>query len=704
MKICKIIVFIVLGVTHIAQAEEIQLCQTDIYQNRTEPFFETGKEITVDQLTSAITHLNKVSRAIECKKDNSLFKLESSYKSVITNLEKEIETKESSIKKLEGNSAKLMEELLDSPTQEKAEEIKGVRQTIAEQEMQMAGLKDKKSSTKQSLDALNTSVNKTKVKLNKLCLINNELNKENKVKCLTALHTELTRERENLVEFISDVKKLESISNVVLADLNSIEKLMPAKIDLEKSPSPKEILDKFIDDSGVMNANAKVIKDILDQRSTQIAIFRQKLKVLQRNTNIAIEMLKAPTMSCSVVSEVQKKTGFFSNSLDPNINEIKEKLTQVEKEIKKKDIEADNTLNKEFTALNEEYNSLVTLKIAYNNLSTSDIEFCEKLPQLEDTVKTTLNKTYDDSWFQNKNLEVEIDDIDQLLRELNGIITNPNSDPVETRAKRTNFMQHSQRFFAKYNATARFNVGLGLTMFSTPKLMYNSSNDILLEELLGPDSPSLSVEINEMLPDVQDLSPSIVITMAYLDLNLTIPNIDESYQTILPIQSISVEGPPPEDGQPALEPTIYLAKSTIDWRHKVDFDANLNIKVLGFLRENYERIPWFNKRGWFKDKIANFDLNFTRGRTHIELEQTINSELRQTTDSTVKYADLASFGSISNSNSINDTHSYKGWSFSYYVADQLKLDIYKKWYGKPPEGLKLIDDKVWGVTFSYLFF
>lgn len=677
-------------------------CKSNKYTVFTSTFLKKGNKPETKQIQALIVHLNGNQRHQTCLIDDSSFLLEAKLQKKIADKKQTILDHENKIKLNKENNSKLSEDIIsDHKTAEaKVKEIKNSRKKIKDLENTNTNLQAEVTELTDYLVAPQKQTNKLSNTLTSLCLDDQGLVKSNTEECFNKLITQLKIEQGDLAKHLQDYKKIAIASALIEADILVLEAHLPKSVKLEDSPSRQEIIDQLLKDKK-LNANASLVMDLLDQRSAQIALFKNKLTILQRNTNLALEIFKESPYYCSVPDEIEAEmswTLYF---------DIDEKLEDIQGQLDEKAVKYDNatsgseskeSLKNQLVALNSDYKRVNTLKTINDNMSTSDKAFCESLKPLAKSIKTTLNKSYDDTWFQNKNLEREVDDISALLDELNTILNGSESNEVVKRAKRINFVQHSQKFFDKYNDTARFNVGVGVTIFNAPILTYSEDKSVHLAEILGPSATDSVLKITQQVPDAQKLTPNIVFTLPYLDLNLAFPNVNESYQTAAPIQQVQVTK---TSGEPAVtETTNYLQKSTIDWKYKVDFDASINFKVLSFTRDLCQSY-WCEVPKLF----SNADIGIAWGRTHLELEHNLTSELREVTSTSMIFSELVASGTVTSAGKIDSTIEYKAVSFTYHVADQLKLDIYKKWYGKAPVNLDVdSNDDVWGVTFSYLYF
>ena len=87
---------------------------------------------------------------------------------------------------------------------------------------------------------------------------------------------------------IADLNTLNKIKyDYAKSDLNMVESLSGTD-ELEKAPRSTAILQKYVRDNNLFGNDTNIVIDILDTKSAEIAIFRQKIKVLERNSRVLL--------------------------------------------------------------------------------------------------------------------------------------------------------------------------------------------------------------------------------------------------------------------------------------------------------------------------------------------------------------------------------------------------------------------------------
>lgn len=418
-------------------------------------------------------------------------------------------------------------------------------------------------------------------------------------------------------------------SKLAASDLKIIENLFNPKEDLEKSPSSILLLKNQITDSNFFGGNTNVLLDILSTKSAEIAIFRQKIKVLERNSRILLN-----------------KIGFGKECWDK----------YVENKIK------------------------------------GDI--CYRTTDLYQELNRTLELSYDDSWFENRNIESDIKHIESLAEKLNKLMpmTSTNTSTVQ----QLNYLNHANEYFAKYNGTGRYNIGLGAALFNSPDIVSPVDYTLDLSQFTAStlDSQTLQDELN--IPSGKKLSPVIVATMPWFDVTLTLPAYSRNSTFISDIQNWEL---PIVDDQTQHR---FLSRTTIESHTQIDYDLNLTLKIFNFLRD----ICTYDCYLGNLIKNKNIDLAIGVGTTDMQLTKTYHTDIREQINANGGFAQLASLHEIDEIEKIDHSLPYAYFGVHYYMADQIRLEGYwKRYRSEYKEGtIQLTSKDTWGISIAYLFF
>lgn len=637
---------------------------------RKKSFFIFDQPIDKKLLSAQITQLGKVQVYQDCKDSDSTYVLVQKLKQEKEALEKQKTEKELSIKQLKDKGG-------DTTALEA--ELKLVDEKLTPKTQEYIKYKDKLNTWEVGTSVICELKSKAEVPL-----------AENDKDCLNLLITKLTSEKElypikiELDENSTDAQKADAkkteernkeINGFIDYELTVIKQTLPAT-KLEQSPS-KELMLSAIKNSGVISNNTKVAIDILNSRSAEIALFRQKLKVLQRNTNILIEKM-GDIKNCAAVEYHDEHTPFL---FDFSIYVRAQTQEEIKKE-QEKEKEAQEQQNR------------------YLELTRAEKQICHQYTELEELIEQTLVHSYDDSWFQNKNLEKEILDIESLMNELDGLtsLNTPSEQLKATPAKRLNFLQHSSAFFEKYNKSGRFNIGMGVSMFKAPGTIYTKRVPYDIQPFMQTSVPKQDIELKSEMPDVQELSPYVLIKTSLIDIGITFPGYRETFETVDGIKRWAEVG--------AQEPS-FLTQTTTQWNYEVDFDVKADLKLISALKTcNFNIWLCTDVKRYFRNRAPNLDVGITFiAVTDFQLTQTFTTDIRAQGDDALSFNQLANSYITTSTQTTNTSLRYHGISFVYYMADQLRLEgSWKRYQSSSRDELSLQRKSSWGMNFTYLFF
>lgn len=409
-----------------------------------------------------------------------------------------------------------------------------------------------------------------------------------------------------------------------ISDLRMVERLLPTE-NLEESPSSIGILKNKIRESD-FGPNTNVLLDILDAKSAEIAIFRQKIKVLERNTRVLISQIDIQQEECNNYKGEKKKVCLLANNLTFKLNR-------------------------------------------------------------------TLELSYDDSWFENKNIENDIKDIESLLVKLNEIEKSGNVSEV----KRINFLNHANQYITKYNGTGRFNIGLGLALFNAPEIINPINFTVNLSEFTSSSIDPQLIQDEFSIPSGKKLSPVIVATMPWVDATLTLPSYSKNSTYISGINTWPL---PLKDEQTQRG---FLSRTTIDSHYEIDYDINMTVKVFSILQE-FCPVSCFWVNNKIKDKKIELALGI--GTTDIQLSKTFKTDVREQINLDGGYSQLASLHQLDSEEIIDYSMRYWYVGANYFMADQVRLEAYWKGYKREYKkgAIQLTSESKWGISIAYLFF
>jgi hypothetical protein len=439
--------------------------------------------------------------------------------------------------------------------------------------------------------------------------------------------------------------------NSAISDLSMVETLL-GKDELEKSPSSSALLKNQLRESDFFGANTNILIDILDTKSAEIAIFRQKIKVLERNSRVLISKIYS-SENCKFIELYEKKeglTGWFAEQNDADKKQYEE-MTEYEK------------------------------------------RSCKLVGNLNVKLNKTLELSYEDSWFENKNIENDIKDIESLLNKLNELQTKN----LGNTAQRINFLNHANQYFSKYNGTGRFNIGLGAALFNSPDISNPIDSALDLSQFTAGTLEPQFIEHKLNIPSGKTVSPVIVGTMPWVDVTLALPSYSKSsvYTSSIFTWGLPLEG---EQNQHA-----FLSQTTIEANYKIDYDVNITLKVFSLFQDI---CPYYCNRLNNATREKNIEFAVGLGTTDIKLTKTFTTDIREQIDLNGGYSQLASLYPLNTEETID--HSMRYWYVGghYYMADQIRLEAYWKRYRSDyKDGSIQLDSKSsWGMSISYLFF
>jgi hypothetical protein len=300
------------------------VCDAYPLPERNAPIFPYGVSITETYLTQQIEHLVKVETYSDCKKDTLLFKRIGLLNKKIKELKEEIALKKNISPQTDVITTSIT--ALDKSLNDK------IKQKKAQENSLLVHFKKICNVQEQPDKSLNSSM------LDCLTQLKKSLNHEN-VFYFDGI--EIPEDADNPEQqTISDLNKYKS--QLVNSDLNIIENLIGTET-LEDSPSSISILKDKIKESN-LGADIIVLLDILNTKSAQMKIFKQRLKVLERNSRILIKNIKADKadettklankLSSNLDRTIKlsyKDSWFENNNIEDGINDIEVLLTKLNK-------------------------------------------------------------------------------------------------------------------------------------------------------------------------------------------------------------------------------------------------------------------------------------------------------------------------------------------------------------------------------------
>jgi hypothetical protein len=612
------------GVTFNLYAEDV--CGTYKLKERSKSFFPYSIDINQAKLDEQIEFQVGLAHHLTCKKDNT------SYKQI------EILTKYK-------NETEVQKKATADP-----DKIKEFDKTLSNVNEQLSTFEKKR-------DALDS-------KLTKACKIptsvNPILNKELPL-CITSLKQQLEFEIKqypfkNPIPEGADAAKKKEIDDLnksneykyelAKSDLSMLESLSGNKNELEKSPSSIGILKTHIRESEYLGADTNILLDILDTKSADIAIFRQKIKVLERNSRVLISELDF-SPNCELYNT---NPGLIGKLGEP-------------------------------------------IKTQRNALKDYETKACRLATNLSYKLNKTLQLSYKDSWFENQNIEDDIKDIEKLLEELYIIEKSNEILPV----KRLNYLNHANQYFAKYNGTGRFNIGLGVALFNAPDINNTIDFTLDLSQFTAGNIDSQNILDDLNTPSGKKLSPIIVATMPWVDATLTFPEYSKNSTYTSPINAWEL---PLEDEQTQHG---FLSQTTIESSYKIDYDINIALKIFSWLQDI---CPYYCYRLNNATRDKNIEFALGLGTTDIQLTKTLTTDIREQIDLNGGYSQLASLHQLESEETIDHSMQYWYVGGHYYMADQIRLEAYWKRYKSDYKDgdIKLTSKSSWGVSIAYLFF
>lgn len=606
------------------------VCDVHPLPERTQSFFLYGIDIDQNQLNHQIIHQVKINNHVVCNKDNTSYQQEDIFKGYKEDIVKEIKAA--------------------APDSDEEKQLKTTLESITEQ-----------------LTKIDKKLNGLEKKLNAECIIPPSVNpilNADLPKCLTLLKQQIENEVKQypINQIASDgadatEKKRISDSNIknkhkrklAISDLRIIERFSPSD-ELEESPDPIGIIKNTIRE-GDFGANTNVLLDVLDEKSAEMAFFRQKIKVLERNSRILISRF-----------DFSEKCEAFKT--------------------KKRENKIDF-----FITINEK------IKNTINAMTEYEKNACNLATDLTEKLNKTLQLSYEDSWFENINITSAIKDIELLLKKLDKLEASKDVSVV----KQINFLNHANQYIAKYNGTGRFNIGLGAALFNAPQVINPIDVTLDLSQFTSSALESQLLQDDITIPSGKKLSPVIVATMPWFDATITLPDYSKSYTYVSTINAWPL---PLAEGQ---ESHNFLSQTTIESTYKIDYDINLTFKIFSFLRDNCTY--WCHGlNNITKDKSV--ELAVGLGITDLQLTKAVTTDIREQVDLEKGYAQLAALHQIEAEETIDHSMQYLYVGGHYYMADQIRLEAYWKRYKNDYKKgeIQLNSRTSWGVSVVYLFF
>ena len=606
------------------------ICDTHSLPERTQSFFLYGIDIDQNQLNHQIIHQVKMNHHVVCNKDNTSYQQEAIFKGYKEDIDKEIKAVTSG----------------------------------SDEEKQ---LKTKLDSITEQLTKIDKKLNGLEKKLNAECKIPPSINpilNADLPNCLTLLKQQLENEVKQYpinqvasADANATTKKAIADSNIknkhkrrlAISDLRIIERFSASE-ELEESPDPIGIIKNTIRE-GDFGANTNVLLDVLDAKSAEMAFFRQKIKVLERNSRILISRLDF-SEKCEVYNTSKRKNKIdFDITYSAHIKTVIDGITEYEKKA------------------------------------------CDLAIELTEKLNKTLQLSYEDSWFENINITSAIKDIEFLLKKLDKLEASKDVSVV----KQINFLNHANQYIAKYNGTGRFNIGLGAALFNAPQVINPIDVTLDLSQFTSSALESQLLQDDITIPSGKKLSPVIVATMPWFDATITLPDYSKSYTYVSTINTWPL--PLAEDQ----ESHNFLSQTTIESSYKIDYDINMTFKIFSFLQDNCTY--WCDRfNNITKDKSV--ELAVGVGITDLQLTKAVTTDIREQVDLEKGYAQLAALHQIETEETIDHSMQYLYVGGHYYMADQIRLEAYWKRYKddyKKGE-IQLNSRTSWGVSVVYLFF
>jgi hypothetical protein len=402
------------------------------------------------------------------------------------------------------------------------------------------------------------------------------------------------------------------------------------KLKLE-TPTTKNKIKKHLEELDFSsNSEVNILFDILDQRSTEIAIFRQRLKVLQRNS-VKINQAIIERYGCPAVEDLEDSHLYYATCVD--------------------------------------------------------------LWQLSLIIDKTLAISYDDTWFQNKNIETDIEDIENLILALEKQLSDKKIHIKDLYADNKNYIDHSSKYFSKYNNSGRFNIGLGVGFLKSPKLSITSSYQIDISNYSSTATSNIT-EVEQTLPDIQEPSIFIVAETPYVDIGLNILNDEETSLITLPVNQWKVN-----------DDIAYLSQTQFNVNYKINYDLNVSFNL-----RNIWKV--FSNRFWRKtyvEPIIPVQLEFMAGLglTDIKITQDITTELRETITGTENFNEISDsqLDTITKQNNWKETLFHLSLAVKYKIADQVRFEVqYRHNLDNQIDDTLTLDQSTFSMNLSYLFF
>lgn len=605
-------------------------CDAHKLPERIAPFFLYGIDIDQAQLDKQINFQVEFANHVSCTKDST------GYKQI---------------------------ELLTKYKKDKELQIKAAADSNKKKELEKAleGIVEQLSKYEKKRDTLQTNlISECKIPPSVRPILNVDL-----PKCLTLLKQQLENEVKQypfneVASNNASAAEKKDITNsntknknkrtLAMSDLNMVKSLLPSD-SLEESPSSIGILKNTIRE-GDFGANANILLDILDAKSAEVAIFRQKIKVLERNSRVLISKSDF-NEKCKIYELYEEKSGLLSL------------FSKHDEKVKNK----------------------------YNGMTEYEKKSCHLSKELNFKLNKTIKLSYDDSWFENKNIENDIKDIESLLKKLDEFEKTKQASPV----KRFNFLNHANQYFAKYNGTGRFNIGLGGALFNAPDIINPVDFTVDLSQFTSATLEPQSIQDEFNIPSGKKLSPVIIATMPWVDATLTLPEYSKSstYVSTINTWSLPLEEEQTQHG--------FLSRTTIESHYKIDYDINMTVKIFSLLQDT---CPYWCYRLNNATRDKNIELAIGVGTTDIKLTKTFKTDIREQIDLNGGYSQLASSHQLENEETIDHSMQYMYVGGHYYMADQIRLEAYWKRYKSDYKKgeIQLTSKSSWGISVVYLFF
>lgn len=318
---------------------------------------------------------------------------------------------------------------------------------------------------------------------------------------------------------------------------------------------------------------------------------------------------------------------------------------------------------------------------------------CYLAESLTYKLNRTLELSYDDSWFENKNIENDINDIELLLKKLNKL---EKSKPV-SQVQRLNFLNHTNQYITKYNGTGRFNIGLGAALFNAPDIINPIDFTVNLSQFTSATLEPQLIQKKFNISSGKKISPVIVATMPWVDATLTLPEYSKSSTYVSTINTWQL---PLEDEQTQHG---FLSRTAVEYHYQIDYDINMTVKIFSLLQD---ACPYWCYRFNNATRDKNIELAIGVGTTDIQLTKTFKTDIREQIDLNGGYSQLASLHQLESEETIDHSMQYMYVGGHYYMADQIRLEAYWKRYKSDYKKgeIQLTSKSSWGISVVYLFF